>query len=127
TNTSWMFLGQIFSLLVSFFVGAWIARYLGPSNYGVLSYVLAFVGLFSFVASLGLDGILNRDLVAYPEKRDELLGTAFRLRLLSGGLTFFLILIISGLLNLPALTRLLIILYALIFIIQTPNIIANFF
>ena len=81
-NTGWMFLGQMASLVVSFFVGVWIARYLGPDNYGSFNYAIAYAGLFSFIASLGIDGILSRDLVANPEKRDELLGTAFLLKLI---------------------------------------------
>ena len=36
-NTGWMFSGQIVYLFLSFFIGAWIARYLGPENYGVVS------------------------------------------------------------------------------------------
>ena len=87
-NMSWMFFGQMFSLLVSFFIGAWVARYLGPENYGVLSYSIAFVGIFGFIASLGVDGILNRDLIETPERRDELLGTAFRLKLIGGTIAF---------------------------------------
>ena len=51
TNTGWMFFGQMFSLLISFFIGAWIARYLGPQNFGVLSFSMSFAGLFSFIAS----------------------------------------------------------------------------
>jgi len=67
-NTGWMFFGQILSLAFSFFIGAWVARYLGPENYGAFSYAIAFAGIFGFVSSLGVDGILSRDLVAYPEK-----------------------------------------------------------
>src|SRR5574344_2906955 len=76
-NIGWMFFGQMFSLLVSFFIGAWLARYLGPENYGIFNYAIAFAGLFVFVAPLGVDAILNRDLVAHPEQRDKLMGTAF--------------------------------------------------
>ena len=87
-NTGWMFFGQMFSLLVSFFIGAWLARYLGPENYGVFNYAVAFAGLFGFIAPLGVDAILNRDLIAHPEKRDELIGTAFVLKLIGGILAF---------------------------------------
>jgi O-antigen/teichoic acid export membrane protein len=76
-NTSWLFLSRIVSMVISFFVGAYIARYLGPQNYGSLNYIVSFVGLFSFIAGMGIDSILVRDLVKYPEKRDELLGTGF--------------------------------------------------
>jgi O-antigen/teichoic acid export membrane protein len=42
-----------------------------------LSYAGSFVGLFTALATLGLDGIMVRELVKTPERRDELLGTAF--------------------------------------------------
>lgn len=126
-NTGWMFFGQMFSLLVSFFIGAWLVRYLGPENYGVISYVLAFSGIFSFIANLGIDGILNRELVVYPEKRDELMGTAFRLKLIGGFLSFFLTVVIAFVYESSWLTRGLISLYSLAFVIQAINIISIFF
>lgn len=126
-NTGWMFFGQMTSLIISFFIGVWLARYLGPENYGVISYVVAFAGLFSFIASLGVDGILNRELVAHPEQRDELMGTAFRLKLL-GGLLAFIVTVIAAFIFEPSwLVRSLIILYSLVFITQAINVISIFF
>ncbi|MFA6995441.1 MAG: flippase [Patescibacteria group bacterium] len=126
-NTGWMFFGQMFSLLVSFFIGAWLARYLGPENYGVLSYAIAFVGLFIFISSLGIDGILSRELVRFPEKRDELLGTAFRLKLIGSLIAFFLVVISALLFQASPLIKLLIILFSFSFILQTINVISTYF
>lgn len=67
-------------------VGVWLARYLGPEQYGTLSYALSFVALFSGFASLGLEGIVIRDILAKPSARDEILGSAFVLRLAAGSL-----------------------------------------
>lgn len=61
-------------------VGVWVARYLGPEHFGVFSYVLAFTAIFGGIAKLGLDGIVVRELVKFPEKRDYYLGTAFWLK-----------------------------------------------
>jgi len=126
-NTGWMFFGQIFSLLISFFVGAWMARYLGPENYGILNYALAFVGIFAFIASLGVDGILNRDLINFPEKRDELLGTAFKLKLWGGVFTFLLVVIIIFITEKSPLIRALVVLYSSIFIFQAINSVVSIF
>jgi len=126
-NTGWMFAGQMFSLLISFFIGAWLARYLGPENYGVLSYAVAFVGLFGFIASLGVDGILNRELVKYPEKRDELLGTTFRLKLIGGTIALVLCIISAFIFKTTSLIRLLIILFSFTFILQAINVISTYF
>lgn len=126
-NTGWMFFGQMFSLLVSFFIGAWLARYLGPENYGVLSYAVAFVGLFGFISSLGVDGILSRELVKYPEKRDELLGTAFRLKLIGGAAALILCVASAFIFEATPLIRLLIILFSVTYILQAINVISIYF
>ncbi len=89
-NASWLFWGRIFSLFISFFVSIYVARYLGPQNYGLLSFAISFVGLFSFITNLGVDQIFARDLLKYPEKEKELLGTTFLLKL-AGGIVSFLL------------------------------------
>ena len=76
-NTSWLIGERIFRMGVSLFVGIYIARYLGPERYGLLSYALSFVFLFSSLAYFGLNDILVRELVLHPEQRKELLGTVF--------------------------------------------------
>ena len=53
-------------MAVSLFVGIYVARYLGPERFGLLSYTLSFVLLFSSLASFGLDDILVRELVKQP-------------------------------------------------------------
>ncbi len=79
-NTAWLMAEKIVRMILAAFVGVWIARYLGPENYGVLSYVLSFVTLFSALAYLGLDGVLVKNLIDKPHDRDTLLGTGFTLR-----------------------------------------------
>lgn len=73
-------------LFVALFVGVYVARYLGPEQFGLLSYASSFVGLFSALATLGLNNIVVRELVKKPERRDELLGTAFWLKIGGAGL-----------------------------------------
>ncbi len=79
-NTSWMFGEQILRMASGLLVGIWVARYLGPEQFGLFSYALAFVSIFSGLAKLGLDGIVVRDLVNHPHQRDVYLGTAFWLK-----------------------------------------------
>ena len=94
-NTVWMFASKILSMGVSFLATIYIARNLGPTNYGQLSYALSFVGIFSFLASLGIDNILYRDLISYPEKRKELLGSAFIVKIVAGIFTAILISVVA--------------------------------
>lgn len=90
-NTLWLFFEQITRLLVNFFVGIWIVRYLGPEKYGIFSYSVAFVAIFSGVAKLGLDGIVVRELVKEPQKKDVYLGTAFWLKIIGAFISMSLI------------------------------------
>jgi len=90
-NTSWLFAEKILRMLVGLVVGVWVARYLGPERYGLFSYAQSFVGLFAVVATLGLDSILVRELVKDESKRDILLGTTFRLKLLGAGAVLLLL------------------------------------
>lgn len=83
-NTTWLFADRILRLGVGLVVGIWIARYLGPQQYGLLSYAVAFVALFSTLATLGLDSVVVRDLVRDPQDEPELLGTTFALKLAGG-------------------------------------------
>lgn len=86
-------------------VGVWVARYLGPNDLGVISYIGAIVGIFGSFSKLGLDGIVIRELVANSKDKYTYLGTAFWLKLLGAFLAVAMILIASYFLHLDARTR----------------------
>ena len=79
-NTSWLLGERVLRMVISLFVGIYVARYLGPERFGLLSYSVSFVWLFSSLASFGLNNILVRELVQSPEQRNNLLGTVFWLK-----------------------------------------------
>ncbi|MFT7140382.1 MAG: O-antigen/teichoic acid export membrane protein, partial [Sulfitobacter sp.] len=81
SNTLWLLLERVYRLAVGLGVAVWVTRYLGPENFGLLSYVQSLVFMFSALATLGLDSIVIRELVKHEDQRDELLGTAFVLKL----------------------------------------------
>lgn len=81
-NTSWMMAEQMLRIVAGLLVGIWVARYLGPEQFGLFSYVLAFTAIFAGIAKLGLDGILVRELINQPQGRDVYLGTAFWLKVI---------------------------------------------
>jgi len=93
-NTSWLFGEKILRMVVGLCVGIWVARYLGPEQFGLFSYAQSFVGLFTAIAALGLDGIVVRELVKDESRRDELIGTAFWLKLI-GAIAVLLILAVA--------------------------------
>lgn len=87
-NAGWLVAYQILYMGMGLFVNVWLARYLGPEQFGLYSYVLAFIALFSTFLSLGLEGIVVRDMVREPEHQPEILGTTFVIRFLGGCLSF---------------------------------------
>lgn len=87
-NTGWQFGDNILRMGIGLTVGIWVARYLGPNQFGLLSYALAFTGLFAVVALLGLEDIVIRDIVSDPDCKDKTLGSAFFLKLAAGIATF---------------------------------------
>lgn len=93
-NTGWLFAEKILRLVSALFVGAYMARYLGPSQYGLLNYVLSLVAIPTVIAALGLDIVVIREIVRHPEKERAIMGTAFALKALTVSIVFALL--VSG-------------------------------
>ena len=105
-NIEWLFFDRILRLGVGLAVGVWLARFLGPEQFGQLSYATALVSMFSAVASLGLSGIVVRDLVMDPDSADTTLGSALFLQLLGGLVAVALVVgVVAGLRPDDTLTR----------------------
>ncbi len=91
-NIGWIFFDKIFRLLVGMFVSVWIARYLGPSEFGVLNYAILFPTVFTALASFGINNILLIDLVSSkedPEKQRQIIQTGLFIKIFFGVISFF--------------------------------------
>lgn len=75
---------RLIRIAIAILVGAWVARYLGPAQYGELAYSLAIIALIYAACSLGLDGPVVRDIAHSPLRTPVVLGSAFKLRLGAG-------------------------------------------
>lgn len=91
-NIGWLFFDKVLRMGVGLLVGVWVARYLGPEQFGLLNFALAFTGLFGAIAALGLQSIVVRDIVRDPAGARLTLGTAAMLQLVGGLVSFLLIL-----------------------------------
>jgi len=126
-NTSWVLIEKIIRFTVGLFVGVWVARYLGPERFGLLSYAQSFVGLFTIIASLGLNGIVVRELVKNNNLNDEIIGTAFWLKLIAA---FGVLLILAVAINFTSndtYTNILIFIIASATIFQSFNVVDFYF
>lgn len=84
-NAKWIVVCKVIQSLIQLIIGMLTARYLGPTNYGLINYaksVVAFVGPFT---QLGLNATLVRELVEAPEKEGEIIGTSLIMGLVSSG------------------------------------------
>lgn len=118
-NTIWLFAEKFFRILLGFTVGIYVARQLGPAQYGLLNYALSYVGIFSVLMNLGLDSIVVRELVKTPEKRDQLLGSTFMLKLAGFGVMLISIIISIALSDKDPQTNIIIAIIAIGYLFQT--------
>ncbi len=84
-NMGWLMLDRVVRMGMGLFVGVWVARYLGPAQFGSLNFAVAFVALFGSVTTLGLEMIVVRELLHNAEDAHEIMGTTLALRT-GGGL-----------------------------------------
>lgn len=83
-NTGWLIGERVLRLLGALAVTIWLVRYLGPSDFGLLSYAISVGMIVEVIAGLGVAVLVVRDLVASPEDEADLLGTALVLRFVAG-------------------------------------------
>lgn len=126
-NIFWAVTGKIVNMAGALFVGILVARYLGPSQYGLMNYVISYVTLFTVISNFGLDDIEIRELSKCPDNKNVILGTSFRLRLFFATLAFLMILITLYFYKTDIFTTYMILGYSLVLYTGCFNIIRNYF
>jgi O-antigen/teichoic acid export membrane protein len=117
-NVQWFTLAKIASLSFSLFTTVIVARLFGPEQFGILSYVISIVGLFSIFATFGIGNVVYKELVLQKEKRDEILGSAFFLNSITAVITFVAVLVFVYFIEESFYVKTLITLLSLTFITQ---------
>ena len=83
SNAMWNIAGKVFQMLITLVVGMLTARYLGPSNYGIIGYTASYVTLFSAVCQLGFDSVAVKEILEYPDRQGKILGSTIFFRVIS--------------------------------------------
>lgn len=83
-NFGWLVVERFARLLCNVVVGFAVARYLGPAQFGTLSYAFALIAIGAAVAESGAANIVKREIAADPARAAGALAAAWRLRLLLG-------------------------------------------
>lgn len=98
-NSGWLFLDRFIRALLGLIIGAWVARYLGPSQFGKLAFYIALISLFQTICSLGIDGVVVREIAKTSNRANIILGTSFWFRFMSGFICWFLVMVGYAVLN----------------------------
>ncbi|MFH0264234.1 flippase [Vibrio rumoiensis] len=88
-NTNWLISERVISLFGGLLSNIYIARILGPEEFGKLNYLVATVILLQPLMKLGLHSIITRELCEHPTKHSEIIKTTFSIRMCTSILTFF--------------------------------------
>jgi len=127
SNLYWAVLGYVVRIVSELFVGILVARYLGPEQYGLMSYIISFVTLFSVLATFGLDNIEVCELSRRNIAKEVLIGTAFRLRLIFGVITVLIIFGVVHCFEADLFTRAMVMVYSMSIILNSFGVIRNYF
>lgn len=90
-NASWIVMGRLFQMVLSLLTGIITARYLGPSNYGLINYSASYIAFFSAICTLGLDSIIVNEVIEHSENEEEIVSTIVFLRVLAGAVSIVLV------------------------------------
>ncbi len=126
-NLFWAVMGKIISLFGGLLVGIIVARYLGPEQYGLMSYVISYVFLFQTFALFGLDSIEIREEARGQKPFPVIIGTAFCLKLFFGCCFIILAILTSWMMEADRYTTLLVAIYSLSVVLNSLIVIRNYF
>ncbi|MBQ6150472.1 MAG: flippase [Mogibacterium sp.] len=82
-NASWIIICKVIQAVLALVINMLTARYLGPSNYGLITYAASLVAFAAPIMQLGINNILVQEIVYKPDREGEILGTSIMLSMIS--------------------------------------------
>lgn len=83
SNTMWDIGGKVFQMGLTLVVGMLTARYLGPSNYGVIGETASYVSFFLVFCQLGFTSTAVKEIMDNEDRQGEILGTTIFFRVVT--------------------------------------------
>jgi PST family polysaccharide transporter len=99
SNAGWLVVDNVIRIIGAVFVGAWMARYLGVAQFAEFNLAFSFTLIFGPLIKLTLDSVIVRDLARRVDQRDQIMGSAFLLRVVASALALPLMVVIIMLLR----------------------------
>lgn len=94
-NAGWIIAGRVYHMLLAFVVGLLTARYLGPSNFGLINYATTYTTFFASFCTLGINSVIVKNFVDHPDEEGETIGAAIVLRTVSSVLSVIMMVCIT--------------------------------
>ena len=94
-NAGWIIAGRVYHMLLAFLVGLLTARYLGPSNFGLINYAATYTSFFASFCTLGINSIIVKNFMDHPDEEGETIGSAIALRTVSSVLSVIMMVCIT--------------------------------
>lgn len=98
-NAGYLIAGKIVQMAFGLVVSLLTARYLGPSNYGLINYANAYTAFFAAICTLGINNVLVKEFLDHPGEEGKVIGTTLGLRAASSVLSSIIIIAISSFLD----------------------------
>jgi O-antigen/teichoic acid export membrane protein len=125
-NMGWMFVARVFTLLINLFVSIYIAKNLGPEQYGTFSFIISFVSIAGFTL-FAIDSLLTKRLHDDKDNTEKILGSALIIKFINSLITISTATIAGLFLANTSTTILMILVYSTFTIFQSFNVIDSYF
>lgn len=80
---------KVIAIILSMITSIFVARYLGPEDFGILSYAVSLSSLFAISTHMGLSGLAVREMVNKPDETEELMGSIFGIKFIGAFIALF--------------------------------------
>ena len=98
-NAGWIIGCKIAQSLLGVIISMLTARYLGPSQFGVINYAAAIVAFVAPIAKLGLSHVIVQEVVYSPDEEGKILGSSIIMSLASSVLSIVGVVAFSAIAN----------------------------
>lgn len=102
-NTSFLFIAQVITYMLGFFITMYTARYLGATGFGIISLALSITGILGVFSDLGLSTLMIRDIARDKSLTNKYVTNLPIIKILLTCLTFGLIALTVSILGYPKL------------------------
>lgn len=115
-NTTVLFIAQMITYVIGFFITVYTVRYLSVDNFGILSTALALTGILMVLMDLGLGTLTVREVARDKSLTQKYVGNTIIMKLILSFSTFLLTVLIVNIIAYPEVTKLVVYILTISFI-----------